>query len=664
MNYTHDKKTLLTVYFLFYYALFLSFFIDHRLLSQYQALFFNYNRDLTELALIASGIPQAMIRHPSSFWMADAIMFLLPITVLWSYRRKGRFSTFPGVVFTICLSLYFLLSGIFWQLHHEPSILYVLLSLLFWGNRKDRFYQLLAGCRYYFLYLFFSAAVWKLARGAIFNGQEMSRILLLHHTDLLSGPCDSWSCQAYSFLIGHPALSWSLYAAAVLLELAFVAGFFTRRWDRVLAGMALLFVAADLLVMRIPYWPVLIGILPLLLGRQWRRRGAASLVIYETTHHENLPALLELSEKQFSRVIVFLKPVSYENLSGNGSPADRWPGTEFIVQETSGSNRTFIRQLFYFIRKEKISHLHLSTLDNNLWLMAIRLWLYPGLQVSLTVHEVNEYFARSFASLRDWTETLAKIYLHGRIRHYSFFLPAMADAFQKRMPGAVTVFIPSRFYASPAPVAGTSNTFKVVVPGSVDANRRMYETVVSFFRNWSGGIPVELVILGNSDSPYGRDLVAQLQQLPVHLTYYSSYVPAQIYEHQIAAADLLWSPLRINKKSSRNSPETYGLTTASGLTADLLLGNAPALAPADLLLPEVFQAAHLPYASPAELENIFKRLTKDPAYRLALRQKVHKAFSIFVEANFSAPFRLLTGLDQEGEEGRTDAAKPPHDNGQ
>lgn len=671
MNYTRDKRTLLFVYFAFYYAVFLFFFIDHRLLSQYQPLFFNYNRDLTELALIATGIPKWMITHPLSFVLADGLVLLLPAALLGHALQKGRFALLWGVLFSFFLFLYLLLANLFWQVHYEPFILYVLLSFAFWTNREQRFYTVLASCRYYFLYIFASSAVWKIARGAVFNREEMSRILLLHHSDLLSGPCDSLSCRAYFYLIGHPALSWWLYAAGVLLEISFVIGFFTRRWDRVLLGLAVLFVAADLLVMRIPYWTILMGGVTLWIGSRSRRgrwqgrRGSpvrSGIVIYETTHHENLPALLDLSETHFSRVAVFLRALSFENLSGSDSPAGRWPRTEFIVQETDCPNRVFIRRMFSFLKKEGFSHLHLSTLDNNLLFFAFKLWGNGDVHVSLTVHEVNEYLARSFSSLRDITESLAKLFLHRRIRFHTMFLPAMTERFQQRMPGSVAVFIPSRFYPAAGTdikgalevtmeVAITGRPFRVVIPGSVDANRRAYEDVVSFFTDWPAPLrPVDLVILGDSNSVYGSRIVAQLQRLEspfFKLIHYKGYIPQSVYEKEIKSADLLWSPLKVNKKSSRNNPETYGQTTASGLTADLLLNHTPALTPAGFELPAPFQPALLTYSSPAEWKDIFSRLLEDHNYVFDLSRQIHTAFSYFVKENFNANFRLLTGLDQD-----------------
>lgn len=658
MKYTHDRKTLLTVYFAFYYAVFLFFFIDSRLLSQYQPIFFNYDHDLTEFLLIFTGIPKWIIDHPGSFLAADILVLLIPAILLGYYIKKGRFSLILGVLFSFLLSFYLVLANLFWQVHYEPFILYVLLSLAFWTNTKKTFYTLLSGCRYYFLYIFVSAALWKLLRGALSNGEEMSRILLLHHSDLLSRACNSLSCRAYFFLIDHPALSWWLYFCGVLLEGSFIIGFFTRRRDKMLLGFAILFVAADLLVMRIPYWTILMGTVTLWIGALPRRNAAATgLVIYETTHHENLPALLDLGEANFPRVVVFLRSFSFENLSGKCSPALRWPRTEFVVQETKCPNRSFIQKMFTFLKKENLSHLHLGTLDNNHLFFAFKLCTNTELQISLTIHEVNEYFDLTFISLRGLTESLAKLVFHRRIRNHTMFLPAMAERVQQRLPATISVFIPSRFYRSPKPLPGPCELhvpFRVVIPGSVDSNRRNYEEAVAFFTDWltratGPSRPIELVILGDSNNPYGTRIIARLQNLEspfFRLIHYQGYVPELVYEQQIETADLLWSPLKINKKSSRNSPETYGQTTASGVTADLLLNNAPGLVPAGFELPGSFRPSLLTYSSPAELEIIFKLLLEDTAYYHELRGRIHSAFSYFVKENFKEVFKVLTGLDQ------------------
>lgn len=665
MNYTRDNKIFLTVYFIFYYAVFLFFYLDDRLLSQYQPILFNYNRDLTELALIATGLPRWLIAHPLALSVADALAFGLPAALLVVAIRKGRYATTLGGAFVCFLALYFLLADVFWQVHHEPFILYLLLAFAFVTNREDRFYMVLEGCRYYFLYIFVSAAIWKIARGAVFNSQEMSRILLLHQSDLLTShsdlpgePCALFSCHVYTWLINHPNWSYWLYLGGALLEASFVIGFFTRRWDRLLIVLALVFVIADLLLMRIPYWTILLGTITLWLGRRALRGGQTAsrvdpspphekkIIIYETTHHENLPALLDLSETHFTQIAVFLKELSYHHLFGQGSPAERWPRTEFFIQPAGCGNRRFIRQLFAFLRRRQYSHLHLSTLDNNLLVFALRLAIAGPVHLSLTVHEVNEYFSSSLRSVRDISESIAKYCLRRQIRHYTFFLPAMAERFKKQLPQATTVFIPSRFYSG-HPGEPPSHFFKIIIPGSVDPNRRNYAEVVEALTRDPLLHPIELVVLGNCQTDYGAGIIADLQRLEspgFRLRFFKGYVSEAVYEEEIRASHLLWSPLQLHKQSSRNGPETYGQTTASGLTADLLLNNAPALAPAGFIIPELFRTAILPYSSMEEAMDIIRRMIADEAGYRKLRTDIHLAFACFSKDNFSAAFQELMEL--------------------
>jgi hypothetical protein len=489
----------------------------------------------------------------------------------------------------------------------------------------------------------------------------MSHILLVQHSDLLSGDCAGLRCRCYGWLIAHPATAQAVYRGGVLLEASFVAGLFTRRYDRLLSAFALLFVVADLWVMRIPYWTILLGTVTLWIDSRPRQRW---MVVYETTHHENLPALLDLCETRFARVTVFLKEMAYLNVTGSGSRSGRWPNTQFIVQPEQEPNRRFIRRLFGFVRRNRCSHLHLGTLDNNLLLFALRLFVSGSPHVSLTVHEVNEYFTYPAGTLRDATESVAKRLLHRRIKHYSFFLPAMAARFRERMPDAVAVFLPSRFYAASPAEERAGEAFSIVVPGSVDPNRRDYAGIAEVFRTWPATAPpVRLVLLGDSDTSYGRDIVQRLRDLASSrftLWYHEGYVPESTYEAEIGRAGLLWSPLRVEKKGSRNNPETYGQTTASGLTADLLLGQSPALVPAGFVLPEPFRVALLPYGSPEEAQALLLRLSGDEGFRRRLRREIHLAFTYFVKENFSAAFAGLTALDQEGEKGADHPIKAKH----
>ena len=188
--------------------------------------------------------------------------------------------------------------------------------------------------------------------------------------------------------------------------------------------------------------------------------------------------------------------------------------------------------------------------------------------------------------------------------------------------------------------------------------------MVAVFRQWPADAPpVTLVLLGDSSGRDGQLLVLQLRSIrsaTFRFKHYEGYIDEPEYERQIRAADVLWSPLRVHKTGSRKTTEVYGRTTASGLTADLLLSNAPALAPAELELPASFQTAHLPYHDAGEAAALLRRLAEDGIHRRQLRASIDTAFAWFTPENFIPAFEALTALPQEGEEGRADAIEAIH----
>ncbi len=372
------------------------------------------------------------------------------------------------------------------------------------------------------------------------------------------------------------------------------------------------------------------------------------LLIYEPTHHETLPAILDLAELYFREIAVFLKELSFENLSASDKVEDRWPRTEFFKQIAGYPNRRFIRDAFNFVRENNYTHLHISTLDNNLLYFARQVFSAPKMPVSLSVQAVNEYCSYRFGNLRDITESAAKLYLHKRIRQYRVFFPLMKEALEKRLPGSEAIFIPSRFYAEKQEVAKTSarELFRIVIPGAVDPNRRDYYYVVSFLKEflprYSNEKQIELVILGNSNTEYGKKIIDTLKMLQsdyFKLVYYNQYIPQSEYERQLAQANILWSPIQLQTLGIRKTSEIYGISTATGLTGDLLLNEKPALVPLGFQIPEHYEDALITYSSPGQLAehiNVFIHKIDEN-----IREKIRKSFSFFRKENFKTAFCQL-----------------------
>ncbi|MBC7652656.1 MAG: hypothetical protein H7101_13005 [Deinococcales bacterium] len=134
----------------------------------------------------------------------------------------------------------------------EIQIAWLLFPIIFLTKKESSFYVLANGLRYYFLYLFTSAAVWKFTQHGIFNMQQLSNILIIQHKEILTANITGYQIFIY-WLINHSTISYLLYVAATLLELLFIVGYFTKKYDWLLAIAAITFILFDYAIMRIIY---------------------------------------------------------------------------------------------------------------------------------------------------------------------------------------------------------------------------------------------------------------------------------------------------------------------------------------------------------------------------------------------------------------------------
>jgi hypothetical protein len=104
------------------------------------------------------------------------------------------------------------------------------------------------------LFIFASSAMWKIVRGAIFESDQFVNILRNQHFEHMVLFPDHISTHIAEWLITHQEAAYIFYLLIAMLQLSFVIGFFTGKYDRWLLIAMLLFVLGDFLVMRVEYW--------------------------------------------------------------------------------------------------------------------------------------------------------------------------------------------------------------------------------------------------------------------------------------------------------------------------------------------------------------------------------------------------------------------------
>lgn len=90
--------------------------------------------------------------------------------------------------------------------------------------------------RYYICWIYGSAFCWKLYNGAFFSWNEGIMVVKTHLADYLYHFPGTVAASGYRFFIAHPVWVNAGHKIVVMMEGAFIAGFFTRRYDRYLVA--------------------------------------------------------------------------------------------------------------------------------------------------------------------------------------------------------------------------------------------------------------------------------------------------------------------------------------------------------------------------------------------------------------------------------------------
>jgi len=186
----------------------------------------------------------------------DIAFYTMPLLYLVIYKYKPKLSAVTALVMLLVNFCYVQCYTLYPSNSIEGHIAWLLFPIVFIPQNKRTSMLLFEGLRYFFLFYFASAGIWKLAQGGAFSISQMSGVLLYQHNQLLTSSSGYWQAGLILYFIENQHLSYFLYISATLLELCFSIGFFTKKYDRLLVFAFLLFILMDILIMRMPYFEV------------------------------------------------------------------------------------------------------------------------------------------------------------------------------------------------------------------------------------------------------------------------------------------------------------------------------------------------------------------------------------------------------------------------
>ena len=255
------KYRIIQWYCLIFYVLMVYKWCNGLLLYQIQPSFFYSREDIFTWLFMQTGVHQLLLNNWKGWILMDTLFYAIPLIYLLLFRINQKLSLAAAFAMLMINWVYVQCYTLYPTNSIEGHIAWLFFPFIFMFNNQQSFKLLLEGLRYLFLYLFISAGVWKFAQGGISNTHQMSGILLMQHISLLTNASEYWQSKMILYIIENPIFGYCLYMASALLELIFVIGFFTKKYDRWLVAGFLLFLFMDFWIMRIPYF----DLLPLLL---------------------------------------------------------------------------------------------------------------------------------------------------------------------------------------------------------------------------------------------------------------------------------------------------------------------------------------------------------------------------------------------------------------
>ncbi len=265
------RSVIITGFCIIFYVLMVYKWFNSMFLYQMQPFFFYTREDIFSWFVMLPGIHKWLLNNPAGCILFDVLFYTAPLLFYTVYKKRHAFTKWAAFVLLCINWVYIQCYVLFPTTSIEAHIAWLLFPIVFIPKNIKTFALLLDGLRYFFLFFFASAGIWKFVQGGIFYSQQMSNILLFQHREILAFTPQHWYAKTIAYLIGHPLLSYGLYLTATLFELSFIVGFFTKKFDKWLALVFILFLIVDHLVMRIPYYETLPLLLTLLLSRNSKR---------------------------------------------------------------------------------------------------------------------------------------------------------------------------------------------------------------------------------------------------------------------------------------------------------------------------------------------------------------------------------------------------------
>lgn len=224
--------------------------------------FFKIEADPVSWLFYLINLPQLITSHQ---WLGISLDCSIVILLLLIIRNPYN-NRLAIALFLLLLLFYVTFMGYHAHRNYQFGFFILFIPFLF-KNDTSKTYAFEA-TRYFLLFFYLSAALLKLSNDALSGNSLFSHLISGQFTPYFLESNTGIRTDFNLYLVAHPSISYILYLFSFLIELSVIIGFFTKRFDKYLAVMLLLFHFCNWFIMDIAPFGQIGFICLLLLGKE------------------------------------------------------------------------------------------------------------------------------------------------------------------------------------------------------------------------------------------------------------------------------------------------------------------------------------------------------------------------------------------------------------
>ena len=274
-----SRRNIIIQYSIIFYVLMIYKWLNGMFLYQFRPAFFFTRDDMFTWLFMRTGIHEWLLNNRGGCILFDVFFYSAPLYLLATVNDK-KWSLAAAIWMLVVNWTYIQCYTLYPTTSIEGHVPWLLFPFLFLFRNEKTFSLLVEALRYFFLFMMASAGLWKFLQGGIFHLDQMSGVLLEQHKDLITNSPGYWQTSLILYLIRHETISYLLYVLACLVELSFIVGFVTKKYDRYLLLAFVIFLMMDYLIMRIAYfeWLPFMIVLNVRLPKKSQAAGSNNLL--------------------------------------------------------------------------------------------------------------------------------------------------------------------------------------------------------------------------------------------------------------------------------------------------------------------------------------------------------------------------------------------------